>query len=445
MIILYILAFTFIALLLLITLLYEQYWILFTILIISIFLNYPLGIEIFGLPLTTQKIGMIISILFLFPILLFNRHPISPLTTPITIPFLFLIIIAFLSSLYARYPQASYKGLVTLILIFIGIHTLYYLIKISNPEQIKQVLSLGITIVLIALLGLAIIQFVQKGELVGRMTGTFENPNEFSALALMVLPLILAGMEEGNPKFIWMGGISCVLALTTIYFTYSRATYLATIFFMGIIIVGNSIFSPHKKSILLNKKMLVGLSIIITIGLLTHQAVPQEFFEHGVERYQSIFGDSGLNIEASSISKRYNAIWVSLNFFRENPFLGIGIKNFSAYSTRLFGVGNISATENTYLNLLSELGLFGFFIYLFIIFRIFRILIENQKKIKTNYLKCLNKYLTYGFITFLFLMTTNDFLDDMRTFWVWAIVIISLKDLDNRLDKFTDELEKIEN
>ena len=152
-----------------------------------------------------------------------------------------------------------------------------------------------------------------------------------------------------------------------------------------------------------------------------------------MKRYQSIFADSGINIEASSISKRYNAIWVSFKFFRENPFLGIGIKNFSAYSTHLFGVGNIPATENTYLNLLSELGLFGFFIYLFIIFKIFSNLFENQKNLKTNYLKCLNKYLIYGFITFLFLMTTNDFLDDLRAFWVWVVVIISLKGLDNEL------------
>ncbi len=85
------------------------------------------------------------------------------------------------------------------------------------------------------------------------------------------------------------------------------------------------------------------------------------------------------------------------------------------------------------------MGLLGFFIYIYIIFKVFRTLIENQKKIKTAYLKCLNKYLTYGFITFLFLMTTNDFLDDLRVFWMWAIVIISLKGLDERFIMYYGE------
>ena len=385
---------------------------------------------------------MIITLSLLFPLFLSIKYPISNLKTPFTLPLLFLIIIASISSLFAKYPEASYEGIITLLLIFIAIHTIYFLINISDPRRVKQVLTLGIPCIFIVLLGLSFFQFIRKGELIGRMTGTFLNPNEFGAMILMILPVILAGMEGEDTKLVWLGAVFSVLSFIAIYFSYSRATYLATIFLIGVIIMGNSIFTYQKKTIILNKKMWIGISIIVLMGFYIYYVVPTEFFQHGVERYQSIFEYSRLNLEASSINMRYNAIWVSLKLFRENPFLGIGIKNFNAYSTHLFGVGSIPATENTYLNLLTELGLFGFFIFIYIIFRIFITLIENQREIKTSYLKCLNKYLIYGSITLLFLMATNDFLDDLRVFWVLAIVIISLKGLDERLIMYYGESEE---
>ncbi len=414
-------------------LMHKQYWLLFMFLILSIFLNYPLGVDILGLPLTTQKVGMIITFILLFPLLLSTRYPISNLKTPFTLPFLFLIITASLSSLVAKYPEASYKSIITLLLIFIAIHIIYISINISDPKRIKQGLSFGITGIFIVLLGLAIYQFVREGNLIGRMTGTFRNPNEFGAMVLMILPVTLADIEGGNLKLAVLGEICLALSLVAIYFTYSRATYLATLFFTGVIIIGNSIVHRGKTSIRLNKKKWAGISLIIIIGFLIYYAVPKKIFGRGVERYQSIFTEGGLNLGVSSINMRYNAIWVALKLFRENPFLGIGMKNFKAYSTHLFGVGRLPATENTYLNVLTELGLFGFFIFMYIIFRVFSTLIENQKELKTHHLKCLNKYLTYGFIAFLFLMFTNDFVTDLRAFWIWVAVIVSLKSLDEKL------------
>ena len=428
--------------LLIVILFHKKYWLLFLLLILSILLNYSLGINIFGLLLTSQKIGMIIALSLLFPLFLSIKYPISNLKTPFTLPLLFLIIIASISSLFAKYPEASYEGIITLLLIFIAIHILYFLINISDPRRVRQVLTLGISCIFILILGLSILQFIRKGELIGRMTGTFRNPNEFGAMILMILPVILAGMEGEDTKLVWLGAIASVLSFIAIYLSYSRATYLATIFFIGIIIVGNSIFTYQKKSIILNKKMWISISIIVLMGLYIYYVVPLEFFQYGAERYQSVIEYRGLSLEASSINKRYNAIWLSLKFFRENPLLGIGIKNFNAYSSHLFGAGNIPATENTYLNLLSELGLLGFFIFIYIIFKVFRTLIENQREIKTSYLKCLNKYLIYGYITLLFLMGTNDFLDDLRVFWVLPVVIISLKDLDKRLIMYYGESEE---
>lgn len=422
-----------VALLLLIILLERKYWLLLVFLIISIFLNYNLGLKIFGLPLTTQKIGMIIVMLFLITHFLAYRKPISQIKNPFTIPVLLLIIFAFLSYLHTNYPQKSLQGIIILFLIFFAIHIIYSLILISNPERIKQVLSYGITLIFIVLLSIAIINFVKEGKVIGRMTGTFTNPNEYGAMVLMILPVIFAEIEYGDPKLVWIGLACGFLALLTVYFTYSRATYLATLVFLAVIFIGNSIIYAENKKFLLNKKVWIGIFLIFLMGFVIYRVIPQEFFERGIERYQSIFADGRLNLDVSSINKRYNAIWVSLKIFRENPLLGIGIKNFEPYTSYLFGPRGALATENTYLRVLSELGLLGFSVFLYIIFRIFNILIENQKKLKIYYLRCLNKYLTYGFITFLFLMFTNDFLADLRTLWFWVIVIVSLTSLDKKL------------
>lgn len=438
----YLLLFIIIFVLLIVILLHKKYWLLFLLLIISILLNYSLGFNIFGLLITSQKIGMIIALSLIFPLFLSIKYPISNLKTPFTLPLLFLIIIASISSSIARYPEASYRGIITLVLIFIAIHILYFLINISDPRRIRQVLTLGIPCIFIFILGLSIIQFISKGELIGRMTGTFRNPNEFGAMILIILPVILAGIEGEDTRLVWLGAVSSVLSFIAIYFSYSRATYLATIFLIGVIIVGNSIFTYQKKTIRLNKKMWIGISIIVLMGIYIYYVVPPEFFQYGVERYQSVIEYRGFSFEASSLDQRYSAIWLSLRFFRENPLLGIGIKNFNAYTTHLFGVGNVPANENTYLNLLSELGLLGFSIFIYIIFKVFRTLVENQREIRDSYLKCLNKYLMYGYITLLFLMGTNDFLDDLRVFWMLPVVIISLKDLDKRLIMYYGESEE---
>jgi O-antigen ligase len=412
------------------------------LLILGIFLNYPLGINVFGLPLTTQKVTMIIAIILLIPKLMYGSHPISRLITPITFPFAFLIIIATLSSLQAKYPQASFQGLITLLLIVIGIHIIYFLIQISDPVRIRQVLSIGITVIFFVFSALVIFYFLKEGNLVRRLSGTFANPNEFGAMVLMIIPIILAGMEREDMKFTLLGGISCILVLVVIYLTYSRATYLATFFLIGVITVGNLVYPSSKQKSILNKKMWLGILIIIILGFLMYKVLPSESFEFGVERYQSTFANGKLNLGASSIRKRYSAIWVALKLFWESPFLGIGMKNFNAYSIALLRVGLMPATENTYLNVLTELGLFAFAVFLYILYCIFRKLLENKKQLKDDYLQSLNKYLTYSFITFLFMMMTNDFLYDIRVFWLWAIIIISLQKLDERLTQYT--VEKVE-
>ena len=422
-----------IILLLLIVLLEKKYWLLFVFLIVSILLNYSLGLVLFGLNLTTQKIGMIVVTLFLLTHFLSYRKPISQMKNPFTIPVLLLIAIAFLSYLNNDFPQKSLQGIITLFLIFFAIHILYSLILISNPERIKQVLSYGITLIFIILLGIAIINFVKEGRIIGRMTGTFTNPNEYGAMVLMILPVVLTGIEEGDTKLVWTGGFCAALALLTIFFTYSRATYLATLVFLAVIFIGNSIIHSENKKFLLNRKVLIGIFLIFLMGFLIYRVIPQEFFESGVQRYQSLFADSGLNLGDSSLNKRYNVIWVAIRIFKENPLLGVGVKNFVPYTSYLLGPGRATATENTYLKVLSEMGLLGFSIFLFIIYRIIRTLIENHRKLKVQYLRCLNKYLTYGFITFLFLMFTNDFLVDLRVFWLWVIVIVSLTSLDEKL------------
>lgn len=428
-----------VALLLLIILLERKYWLLLVFLIISIFLNYVLGLKIFGLPLTTQKIGMIVALLLLFPKLLSEKEPLSQIKNNLTFPVLILTIIAFLSFLRSNYPENSLQGLVTISLIFCAIHIIYYLIVVSNPERIKQTLSYGLISILIIFFSIAIINFIKGGELIFRLRGTIRNPNAYGAMALMALPVVLAGIEEGDIKLVWMGGFCGVLALLTIFLTYSRATYLTAFVFITVILIGNSIVHFNNKRFSLNKKVLLGTFLLVITGFLIYRVIPERFFEHGIERYQSIFAGGQLNLGDSSITKRYNAIWVAIRFFKENPLLGIGVKSFESHTSFLFGYWGGLATENTYLNVLSEMGLLGFSIFLFIIYRIFKTLIENHYTLKVTYLKCLNKYLTYGFITFLFLMFTNDFLTNLETFWIWAIITISLKTLDDRLIMYSGE------
>ena len=333
---------------------HKQWWLLFALVLVTIFLNYPVGFKILGQPLTTQKIGLMVAFCLVFPALCIEKIPLSRIKTPLTLPLLLLIISALASSLKSKDLGESYERIITLFLIFLALHIIYILIVFSNPKRIKQVILFGIPMTLIILLGVAIYQFIMKGELIGRMTGTFSNPNELGGMILMALPLILAVVELGNGKLKWIGIPCAFICITAIYLTYSRGTYLVIPALFSIVIIGN-LFATTDKKELTNKKGLWLIPLIILAGLILYYVLPPSFLEYGILRYRSVFANGGLNVENDgSIYRRYNAIWVALGLIKKNIFLGVGPGAFPLYW---------SATENTYINVLVEMGLFGFSVF----------------------------------------------------------------------------------
>ena len=100
-----------------------------------------------------------------------------------------------------------------------------------------------------------------------------------------------------------------------------------------------------------------------------------------------------------------------------------------------------NATENTYLQVLSEMGIIGFGVFALILAIAFQLLL-NGRRFFDPQLKRLAHYMLYGFITFLVLMLTNDFLYSLRVFWIWIWVIMGLSTLDNNIKRQAKQSEE---
>lgn len=410
-----------------------QNWSLILLLIfISIILNYSLGFEIANFPVTTQKATIGVSLFIFFIFMCVNKIPINSIITSISTILFLMFLSLIISSTRAIDVTSSYKRIISFTLIIITIHLISFLIKAIDDKSFESIMFLKLPTIFSLLMGFAIYQFVTKGLLTERMTGTFENPNEFGGMVLMFLPLTLTTMQSNKWKYKIIGIITVILSLASIYFTYSRGTYLATIFFFLILSIGEVLRKKEKGP--KDYKSIIGLFLLlIMLFFIVYYFMPENLFGFGLKRSQSIFKNGTLNLYDGSIKLRYNAVFIALRIFKNNMVLGVGPGNFIVHPFAT------SATENTYFLILVELGILGLFIFLTLLFKVFIILLENFWKLSNNKFLILNRYLLYGFITFLFLMGTNDFLYDIQTFWIWVAVIISLSNISTNKRSYFNE------
>jgi len=193
-----------------------------------------------------------------------------------------------------------------------------------------------------------------------RVAGNFENPNDLVVLFLFCVPLLLAWAFQ-TPRWssrliLLLGAFFQCLALLK---TYSRSGYIS----MGFAFFALFLFGRGRLR-------LVGF-LACLMGLATMFYTPDVR-----DRMLTLVGiraeSAGVSQAIASVNFRKTLAIAAWSEFVDHPFLGIGFGNFGArvkaHSTLILG----TTAENTYLQIMAEMGMAGISAFLLFLFFVWK-------------------------------------------------------------------------
>jgi len=368
----------------------------------------------------------------------------------ITLPFFFLIGMATLSMVNASSPRLSLFEIVEVFKMYLGF--LYIANNLRDRKEIQfVVIFLLLGLFLESMLALAQykldrplvpdilggpkrIRYIRLGEPLSRISGTWVSYNDFAWYLTFMLPIsmsLLFSRIRGIYKL--MCGLTLVVGIGALICTLSRAGWYS--FGIAISMVLLLSFSKAKgKTGLRNFStsivaVLIIISIIVTVN-------PQ--FLNIVNR--RIFSD-----DYGAASSRIPQMQIASNIIRTNPFLGVGINNYTEvmqnYDTTDIRLTSITPYQvhNIFLQIAAEMGIIGLAIFIWLICIVYRdglYCIESSRDFMTavsiGILGGVTAFLIHGLVdaaclgNHLFLI-----------FWIFAGLILAIRKIESKVESFS--------
>ncbi len=205
-----------------------------------------------------------------------------------------------------------------------------------------------------------------------RISGPFGSPNVYAQIILTLVPLALDRFWNESKRWIRiLAGYIFVVTSLTVVFTFSRSGFVALAAVFGLMIL---YYRPQLTSIL----------AMLVVAIILVQFIPSQYVER-IETLSLLRPDSDYNPKNEvSFRGRASEFLVGWMMFRDQPILGVGLKNYPVhyqdYSRR---VGMDPRTEersphNLYIEVLAEQGLMGFFMFMLILWVVFRSVLEAR-------------------------------------------------------------------
>ncbi len=369
-----------------------------------------IGIIYHGLPSLAQPVAALLFLLILFRMVLFGERPEGWLRAgPLLIVY---SLVWFISLLNAPDYLAAYTTFIGFIKDALGaVIVLFFIQKPSSMRgAIWSVITAGFVMSAICVFqqitktydnnywgfGRWLLQ-TSSGTDNHRLMGPYDNPNAFAQVLVVIIPLALDRLWHERKSILRIAaGLTFILAVLAVVFTYSRGGLLAMIFAVGLF------FVLRRPNI-----MPVFFTAMLAIGIL--QFLPASYYSRILTLGQ--FTQSQNQISDQSFVGRSSENISAWQMFLDHPILGVGLGNFNVeYQTysRKLGLDprrDPRSPASLYLELLSEQGLTGTFIFLLLLVLIFR----ELNTAKVNFLKAglrddstMMMALTSGFAGYLF-------------------------------------------
>ncbi len=206
-----------------------------------------------------------------------------------------------------------------------------------------------------------------------RVAGNFENPNDFVVLMLFSVPVLLCWavlVPSWWAKCLLLGG--CVFELLILVKTYSRSGYISMAF---------TLFALA----LLSKGRLRKVSWAVCLaGMVIFVSLPETR-----DRLMTLAGirteGPGVSQALASLSFRKQLFQIAWWEFLENPVMGVGFGNIGARAKTYSSMLNTKSTaENTYIEILAEMGLIGFSAFLFFLYMAWKAMWTGLQRCRGN-------------------------------------------------------------
>jgi O-antigen ligase len=347
------------------------------------------------------------------------------INTPVTIPFLLLIIVSLISFKNTIYFRASLQGITKLL------QDIFLLLicaeEIRDKKHIKYIVfSIAAGACLSSYDGLWQVifgkDFIQGHAAIInigiiRATAAFPNANVFGVYLSAIAPLIIGLVlfyYKGTRKILML--IVAGLAAFGIVLTFSRGTALAL--YLSVLFI------------CLMRKNRVISSLLVILLLIFPFIMPKNIKDWAAQvNYNPV--RFMLNDDRISVYKN------ALNMIKHHPIVGVGVNTFSKnYLTYKLPEPDWAKTpdsmyaHNHFLQMAGEIGLLGLAVFFWLLYRLFKTTFSVYQRLKDEYLRVVTLSLIACFIAFLLNGLTETSLYYARVamiFWYLIGVSLSLK------------------
>jgi|GEM_PF-5016167 len=288
-----------------------------------------------GVPLQELVLLMTIPVLAVS-----NKRFIELLTYP---PFKFFLLFIIISILSSRYMGLRYAlGTVGYFYIKLFMAMILIVLALDTAEKLEKILKIMVLGAFIV--GFLCVRLYHTGEGVGagigthaqvlnwrgavQWIGTFSGTNTTAMLLIFLLGLnfgLLFLSKSIVSKAVWLS--VCLIVLYAFYLTHSRGGFIGLITILG---------AYFYRRVNINLKVFVPLAIMLGLAVIVLK--PQE---------------EGRGLGESSSPERVELFHQSLQVFKNNPVIGIGVGQFARNNPVK------KRAHNIYLQQLAETGLVG--------------------------------------------------------------------------------------
>ncbi|WKA53974.1 O-antigen ligase family protein [Planococcus shixiaomingii] len=326
------------------------------------------------------------------------------------------------TGIFSKYPQDSIRLIMAINLVLVVYFIMRFIfssISIIKLEKAISISGIWFNVLSIALFvyGTYTLSFnfvgngvraygilIDRG--VPRLIGTFSDPNIFAFGNFIFFYYYLTHLKEKGTK------IGLLLSATTLLLTFSRGAYLA-------ILLGGIILLITSKT-----KIKVKIALFGPLFLYVLVTGASNFFNLNatqivIDRFKASSSDNG--------SGRLDLWNNGLTLFADNPLFGIGIYNYRSYSNAIFNTDHYM--HNTFLEVLTESGIFGFCLYLTIFLLVFYDFYIHRKSIIDT------RYLFITLISMLVLMNSLSLVANEVFFLIMAMIWRYLFEIDKNQKK----------
>ncbi len=209
-----------------------------------------------------------------------------------------------------------------------------------------------------------------------RLAGPVGDPNFFAQL--MLVPGLL-GLErllhERKPILKALAGLSAILSLLTVIFTYSRGALVALVVALILYFV---IYPPRPAQLVL----------AAALGLVVLAFIPPSYYGRALSLQNLLptqHGFSNIQVDAA-IQGRASENLTALLMFEQHPVFGVGLRNFPILYqeyTQSLGLAPSSQTRsphNLYLEVAAETGMVGLIAFMLIVVLAYRGLLQARRR-----------------------------------------------------------------